>query len=345
MKIIHCGDFHFNRPFSGLDSPHLSAIRREEQKEAFGKIADMAKDADCLLIAGDLFDNPKADYKLMGEIIEVLKSVPKVFISPGNHDPYTLYQQFEFPENIHIFMGETEAVDCGEFAVWGNRGCEIGDISIDESKINVLCIHADVNGSADYNSITETELSSYGFDYVALGHIHKFSGIKKHLRTSYAYCGVPFAGGFDETGEKGVVRADVTKAGVSAELVTVDNRSFREEIVTLDNAEGYGDIVLSEPVPGDFYKITVKGTVSPDFIFRADVLKEKIASKYYYVRIKDETRVHIPYEKIAEEYSLKGIFVSKMLEKIKKNPESEELKKALDVGIRVLEGKKAENIM
>ena len=345
MKIVHCGDFHFNRPFSGLDSARMAALRREEQREAFKKIAYMAKDSDCLLIAGDLFDNPKPDFTLTAYLADCLKKVPRVFISPGNHDPHTLYEQLTFPENVHVFKGETECVDCGEFAVWGNCGCEIGDIKPDGSKINLLCIHADVNGTADYNSITENELVSYGFDYVALGHIHKYSGIKRVGRTRFAYCGAPFAGGFDETGDKGVICAEITKEGTTGEFKTIDNRRFREEVIILDNAKGYSDIVPQRPVEGDFYKITVKGTVSPEFLFRADILRDRIASDYYYLRIKDETTVHIPYEKLSEEYSLKGIFVRKMLERINREPDNDRLKKALDIGVRVLEGKKSEDML
>ena len=51
--------------------------------------------------------------------------------------------------------------------------------------------------------------------------------------------------------------------------------------------------------------------------------------------------MHIPYDDMAKEYSLKGIFVSKMLEKIKSDPENPELLRALELGVRVLDGKKA----
>ena len=43
---------------------------------------------------------------------------------------------------------------------------------------------------------------------------------------------------------------------------------------------------------------------------------------------------------MAKEYTLKGIFVSKMLEKIRKEPDNPELLRALEIGVRVLDGKK-----
>ncbi len=44
-----------------------------------------------------------------------------------------------------------------------------------------------------------------GYDYVALGHVHAFSGFLKERQTTYAYAGCPFGRGFDETGTKGVI--------------------------------------------------------------------------------------------------------------------------------------------
>ncbi len=345
MKIVHCADFHFNRPLTCLDSEKIAAIRREEQLEAFCKTAELAKGADALLIAGDLFDSGLPDFTLASKIADCLKGVPRVFISPGNHDSAELYKKLSFPSNVHVFMGETESVDCGEFAVYGNCGSAIGDITLDESRINLLCLHADLDGSGDYNGITETALCSYGFDYAALGHIHKYSGIKKRGQTYFAYSGTPFAGGFDETGEKGVLVLDIKKSGTEGAFVPVDKRQFREVEIVLDNAEGYNDIPLPESIEGDFYKLVIKGTVSPDFVFRADVLREKVAHRYTYVRIKNETRAHIPYEAIAEEYSLKGIFVKKMLERIATDPDNDELKRALETGVRVLEGRKTEAVI
>ncbi len=348
MKIVHCGDFHFNRPQSSLDSEKLSAIRRREHFDAFIKTAELAKEADALLISGDLFDNRYFDSGLTEKICGLLKNIRRVFISPGNHDPYSstsVYERFPFPENVHIFKGETEEVDCGEFSVYGNKGTEIGDISLDKSRINILCIHADVNGNGEYNSISENTLCSYGFDYVALGHIHKYSGIIKKNSTFYAYPGVPFSGGFDERGECGVLVGEIEKDRCDLERVVTDNRQFHALDIKLTEANGYEDIVLPEINPSDFYKITLTGTIAPDFILRADVFKEKIRDKFYFVKVRNETRVHIPYEEMAEEYSLKGIFVSKMLEKIKADPKNTLLCDALDAGLRILDGRKAEEVL
>ncbi len=46
-------------------------------------------------------------------------------------------------------------------------------------------------------------------DYVALGHIHAYSGARTAGRVPYAWPGCPEGRGYDECGEKGVIIADV----------------------------------------------------------------------------------------------------------------------------------------
>lgn len=341
MKFIHCADFHFGRPLSSIDSETAADIIREEMFDALKKICALASEADALLIAGDLFDSPRTDERTAEAVFGCLSEVRRVFISPGNHDVPEVYEKLRLPKNVHVFTGETECVDCGDFAVWGNGGCEIGNVALDPDKVNILCIHTQLDGGGEYNSISARELCSHGFSYAALGHIHTFSGVKESGGTRYAYCGCPVGGGFDELGDTGVISIDITKSSFDARFVPCGKRRFREETVTLSNAESYDDIVLPEPDKADLYKITLRGTVSEDFILRPDIFKEKIKNRYFFVKINNETRVHIPYEDMAKEYSLKGIFVSKMLEKIRSDPQNSELERALEIGVRVLDGKKA----
>ena len=341
MKFIHCADFHFGRPLSSIDSETAADIIREEMFEALKEICGLAADADALLIAGDLFDSPRIDERTAEKVFGCLSEVGRVFISPGNHDMPDVYRKLRLPQNVHVFLGETECVDCENFAVWGNGGRPIGDVALDSEKVNILCIHTQLDGSGEYNSISSRELCSHGFSYAALGHVHSFSGVKESGGTHYAYSGCPVGGGFDELGDTGVISLEITKSSFDAQFVPCGKRRFREETVILSNAGGYDDIVLSEPQKSDLYKITLKGTVSEDFILRPDILREKINDRYFFVKVNNETRVHIPYDDMAKEYSLKGIFVSKMLEKIKSDPENPELLRALELGVRVLDGKKA----
>ena len=177
MKFIHCADFHFGRPLSSIDSETAADIIREEMFEALKEICGLAADADALLIAGDLFDSPRIDERTAEKVFGCLSEVGRVFISPGNHDMPDVYRKLRLPQNVHVFLGETECVDCENFAVWGNGGRPIGDVALDSEKVNILCIHTQLDGSGEYNSISSRELCSHGFSYAALGHVHSFSGV------------------------------------------------------------------------------------------------------------------------------------------------------------------------
>ena len=57
------------------------------------------------------------------------------------------------------------------------------------------------------------EIRTYdnGFDYVALGHVHTYSGILKYDSMYYAYSGTPEPRRYGETGEKGIICGTLDK--------------------------------------------------------------------------------------------------------------------------------------
>ena len=76
----------------------------------------------------------------------------------------------------------------------------------DKNKINILITHANLDGSDtsgnEYNNISSRMLKGKGFDYVALGHIHK-----RDMKTyeNIVYPGSAVSLGFDELGTHGMV--------------------------------------------------------------------------------------------------------------------------------------------
>lgn len=87
-----------------------------------------------------------------------------------------------------------------------------------------------VSGTAEsgirYNPVTKQEIENSGFDYIAFGHVHSFSGINAEGRTYWAYPGIPEPRGFDESGESGVVIGNVLKAGSEFNLRKVSKRNY-----------------------------------------------------------------------------------------------------------------------
>ena len=47
---------------------------------------------------------------------------------------------------------------------------------------DIMCIHGEVAAASNYNPVTELDIAASGMDYIAMGHIHKESGLKKSGR-------------------------------------------------------------------------------------------------------------------------------------------------------------------
>jgi hypothetical protein len=64
----------------------------------------------------------------------------------------------------------------------------------------------------------------------------------------------------------------------------------------------------------------------------------RLSTRLYFVKIKDSTEYKIDYQALSRETSLKGVFVKNMLNKIKENPNDNNLKKALKLGLKAFGG-------
>ncbi len=352
MKLVHSADFHLNKSFSEL-SGKAAEVRRSEQLETVGRICNLAKDADVLLLCGDLLDTNEFDKNTMDNLCAGFQKIPdtKVFIVLGNHDPFTENSPFRMvclPDNVHIFGNKLERVSLPQADIYGmsysNDMPRLTDITIEQpDKLNILLFHGELNGS-QYYSVSEAEIGASGFDYIAMGHVHAFSGLQRAHKTWYAYPGVPEPTGFDETGEKGIICGTIEKNFCGLRFEKTCKRQYRTIAIELNCPSSYEEIVsliLEQAVErNDLYKIVLKGFVSLDFIIHTEVLQEKLQDSLYFCKIRNQTRLPVPYEAIAEQYSLRGIFVKNMLAKIRQEPEREdELMLALQAGLAAMEGK------
>lgn len=371
IKILHCSDLHFDTPFSELDKD-FAEKRREDLRETFGNIVNLAKkeEVDVLLICGDLFDNQRVMRTTLDYIRRKLEEIPEisVFIAPGNHDPYnekTFYTMIDWPLNVHIFKSDMEAVyiEDKNITVYGQGFSEYYErksflkdfpskFKINEKHINIMALHGDISDRGktnEYNPITPYEIGESNMDYIALGHRHSFSGIKKEKNTRYSYCGNPEGRAFDEKGEKGVVLGSISKDNVDLNFIPICKRKYEEVSLNIENALTYEDIsnniISSIPKDSrhkDIYKVILLGEVKEDFSINLEVLKEKLSKHFYYMKLKDSIEIKLDYNIISKEFTLKGLYTKKMLEKIKKAEKDEDkrlLKEALKSGIQCLSNK------
>lgn len=363
VKVLHCADLHFDTPFKEL-SKEVSDTSKNELLEVFKNIIDLAIDEniEVLLIAGDVFDNLTVNKNTLFFISDQIRRIKniKVFISPGNHDPYnekSFYSMINWPENVYIFKGDMEFKEVKELnlIVWGagfrnsyENETLLRGINIDNDKINIMLLHGEItssNSKNEYNPIYINDIYNSNIDYIALGHRHKFSGILKEGMTTYAYSGCPQGRGFDEEGEKGVIIGEVYKGGTNLEFFPVYKRKYVTKEIYITGTNNYDEVVFKvlsdlsdEEIHKNFYKIILKGELKEHFKLNENLLIEKLKNKFYYFKIINDTSIEVNLEELSKDYSIKGKFIAKIIEKLKEasDDDKEILKLALKIGIQCL---------
>ena len=364
VKIVHTADLHFDTPFNEVDEKQR-LTNKEELKEVFINIINFCKknNVDILLVAGDMFDNLTLSRETIYFIENVFNNIKetRVFISPGNHDPYdnnSFYKIIKWPSNVHVFKGGLEKIYIEELKanVWGAafntryvKKSILKGFSHRDENINIMVIHGEISTSEDgneYNPITLRDIKESGMDYIALGHRHNFSGILKEGSTFYSYSGCPQGRGFDETGDKGIVYGYVTKEAAELSFTKICKRKYEEVYVDITNSFGYEEIrekilntINEKDRKHNLYKIILKGEISEKFSIEENILKSKLINDFYFCKILDKTSIALDIDELSKGYSVKSIFVRKLIKNLKEAQTEEEkeiIKMALKIGISSL---------
>ena len=332
LRILHAADLHLDSPFEGLGAGK-AAIRRGEQRELLGRIAALAvnEKVDLVLFAGDLLDSDNTFYETGEELILSLQKIPvPVFISPGNHDYYSErspYARLKLPGNIHIFT--EDKITSVELPALGVRvyGAAFLDRRAapllrgfhaprEEGVTNLLCLHGEVGvRESAYDPISEDEIAASGMDYVALGHIHKASGLRRAGEVWYAWPGCPEGRGFDETGEKYVDLIELDGGRCTLREISIASRRYETMDVDVSGAEPLLAIhtLLPDDTVCDVYRITLRGeTDAPPDLRR---LYENLSEFFFELQLRDETHLRQSVWEKAGNDSLRALFLQKLRER------------------------------
>lgn len=354
MRFIHMADMHFDSPFTALSSrEELGDLRRLEQRKIFKEIIDKIKNEKIpyLFISGDLYEHQYIRKTTIEYINNLFKEIPgtKIFISPGNHDPIlknSYYNNFNWVSNVYIFNSEIKKYSFQDCDIYGFgfddfycTDSKIEEIKIEnKNKLNILITHGDLNASKtldmQYNPINENKIKEVGFDYIALGHIHK-----KIINENIIYPGSTISFGFDELGEHGILNVNLEKNKLEINFEKLDDTEFKE--ININISEIYSEEELIEKIneikleENNYYKIILKGNKNIE-INTNKILK--IINKKNILKIKDFTKLNFDLEKIKKENNLKSYFI-KEIEKIKKenNYTDEEIENAIEIGLQALQ--------
>lgn len=195
-----------------------------------------------------------------------------------------------------------------------------------------------LNLGLQYNPINKNKLKQLGFDYVALGHIHKLD-YNTEENQRIVYPGSTISMGFDELGKHGFIVGELTKEKLEIAFIPVDNKEFVEleiDITQINDLEELieklNELLLDE---NKFYKIILVGKRK----FEIDLLElMKLILRENIIKIKNKTHPDYEIEKMINETTLKGIFIKQLLEeKEKQNYTKEEINKILEIGLSIMD--------
>ena len=215
LKFIHTADLHLGITYDTLPSDKAIACQNA-QFDALSRVVKNASkyNVDAILIAGDLFDSPTPPARVFRRAAEIIASAHcPVLLSPGNHDHIcsdSIYLCETLPDNLHVFTTTTLEPFAlnAECMVWGG-GFDGSSASIPllapitPTLKNVCLIHADLKDDSQYNAYSSEDIAASGFDYLAAGHNHSGSVLKKAGKTWYCRPGSLMATKWTESGTKG----------------------------------------------------------------------------------------------------------------------------------------------
>ena len=358
IRILHAADFHMDSPFYSLPE-EKAAERRREQRALLERLAAAAEEtrAQIVLLAGDLFDSAASYWETTEALTRMLSDIKaEVFIAPGNHDYYTNrspYAFMELPANVHIFKTpQLRSVELPELnvRVWGagfsSASCEplLRNFSVGKSDMTeIMVLHGDVAAESKYNAVSQAEIAASGLDYLALGHVHSFSGIQRSGETFYAYPGCLEGRGFDETGPKGIITGTVGKGQCDLSFLPMGGREYRVIEVDLsqtDDALAAAKTAVGDGSPRDIARLVLTGAYSGRVHIPA--ILDALGDQFYHLTVKNSTHARRGLWDGADGDTLTGLFLSRLKAKLDES-EDEESRELLELaaryGLSALEGR------
>lgn len=247
IQILHLSDLHINAGYA-LKTAALRDLLKRNLLDALDRAVTfaVAEQLDAVLIAGDLLDHSILPFAVQDRILRAFERLTdagvNVFYASGNHDPAetaTFLKPVVASESFYLF--ETEAirkvtltardgtpycvVGCGHNNAYEKRNLiRTFPVKSDRS-IWIGIAHASVQsaeqpeGKGKYMPAGLRDIEGLGYDYFALGHIHK----RQRLSERVAYSGDLQGLDPTETGGKGgyVVR-------LSEGHLAIEEKNFSE---------------------------------------------------------------------------------------------------------------------
>lgn len=243
FRFIHCADLHLDSPLRGLaakEGAPTEAIRSATRRALENLVRlCIAQKVAFVVIAGDIYDGDWEDYAtglfFQSQMVRLREYGIQVFLIRGNHDAASLItRRLSMPDNVYEFPVDrpgTVYVEACKVAIHGQgfavravtEDLSVGYPSPSPGYFNIGLLHTCAEGREGHESYAPCKVANLvdkGYDYWALGHIHKREVL--HERPWIVFPGNLQGRHIRETGSKGCT------------LVVVDGRDVQLEHCPLD---------------------------------------------------------------------------------------------------------------
>ena len=306
IKILHTADVHLDSPLKSLalNYEDLQSTVKTATRSAFITIVNTAlfEEVSALLISGDLFDGAERSAKTAAFLttqLDRLKAagIP-VFYIKGNHDAENpITGEISLPENVHVFDGRGGKHQIENSHVW-IHGVSFSGRQAPESllpkfgapepdAINIAMLHTSLAGSQGHDTYAPcsvAELTKMGFDYWALGHVHKRQVLSE--APWIIMPGIPQGRDIGEAGPKSATLLTIDEKNISVSEVPTSAAQFIEVRVSADSIES--DDELRNRIRAVLLE-TAEGLVSDAGLVRLSI-GGKTARKWQILRDQDSWR-------------------------------------------------------
>ena len=365
-RIVHIADVHLDTAFRGLD-PALGIARRKQLEDAFERAIDLARDrrADALCIAGDLYESGRTTPDRGAYLARVLGAVApmRVFISPGNHDPYdapSLYRQTAFPPNVTVFtMRAFAPVRLADgLTLWGaaheyalDRNPIINAFTCEGAGTHLLLFHGSDRdhvppGKDCIAPFVDADVARTGAAHAMVGHYHgQLSG------PHFAYPGSPEPLNAAQGGRHTAAVVTADRGAVKVEFVELNRTRYVSDDLDVSDCADRAALAraildrlngLASP-PGEvFCRMRLVGNAPPTLDLDAAQLQRECAARFPGVTIEDLAAATDPQDAAREGHTVRALFARAMLERIANAGEAEKptLQLALRYGLQAFAGKR-----
>ena len=265
ITVVHAADLHIDSPLRGLGRLEGAPVDdlRLATRRAFVSLVDtcLEEQAALLVLAGDVFDGEWRDFNtglfFVRELARLREVGTQVVMVRGNHDAESvLARHIPLPE--HVFTFSVEAPETREYPRLGLavHGQSYGARSVEDNLaeayparrrdlFNLGVLHTNAVASAEhgnYAPCTVAQLVRHGYDYWALGHVHRRMVL--HRDPWVVYPGNLQGRHAHETGAKGctILRLDGLRVD-RVEEREVDVLRWAELVVSADAAVDMDDLL------------------------------------------------------------------------------------------------------